>query len=559
MSGVNKVILVGQLGADPETRQTCSGKSETNIRLATSDAWKDKQTGEPQERTEWHSVVFFDRLAEIASQYLRKGSMAYVEGRLQTEMYTDKQGIQRWATEIRADVLQLLGSKNDSTEQDLDVGTAAYAAKIAILAEGCEERHELYDIEGEMDRGALATWRSLYGNKEREALARERFQNIKSDLDAQHENERMCTARAEEARFFQIRSLLRLPKGQVERQCLLNSIAASKQDVVAEMVSWENYGASNYTRESERDSSVPECEFYGDYDQSRGEFDSLLTLERNVRSAFAYEDSKYSRSAEIKLSARETGVAAGYIYFIRRLLQNNLDLMEFGEAQLKDAHDYLARAIEECEKCGPDPSDDQDEANYWYEKDDERIAAELYLESLAATVPVAWPLICELSHIPEIGAIVMSHIPRCEMVARLRDLCMGPIGSDEPESCRKDILSCNGSADGATGLAGEEKASDESSWHRYTVMKYHRKTNISKVFYDYDRDKLAKEARRYFRGAIVSIELTYAGGKEAIFEAYPEHAIALTIRNHALSGEEFRSKIRRFARKLRSMDYKIRA
>lgn len=117
MSGVNKVILIGRLGADPESRQTGSGKSVTNIRLATSEAWKDKQTGEQQERTEWHSVVFFDRVAETASQYLRKGSMAYVEGRLQTEKYTDKQGIERYVTKIRADVLQLLGSKNDSPEQ----------------------------------------------------------------------------------------------------------------------------------------------------------------------------------------------------------------------------------------------------------------------------------------------------------------------------------------------------------------------------------------------------------------------------------------------------------
>ena len=118
MSGVNKVILIGRLGADPESRQTGSGKSVTNIRLATSEAWKDKQTGEQQERTEWHSVVFFDRVAETASQYLRKGSMAYVEGRLQTEKYTDKQGVERYVTKIRADVLQLLGSRSDSPEQD---------------------------------------------------------------------------------------------------------------------------------------------------------------------------------------------------------------------------------------------------------------------------------------------------------------------------------------------------------------------------------------------------------------------------------------------------------
>jgi len=118
MSGINKVILIGRLGADPEKRQTGMGKSVTNIRLATSEKWTDKQTGAQQERTEWHSVVFFDRVAEIASEYLRKGAMAYVEGRLQTEKYTDKQGIERYTTKIRADVLRLLGSKNDGPNQD---------------------------------------------------------------------------------------------------------------------------------------------------------------------------------------------------------------------------------------------------------------------------------------------------------------------------------------------------------------------------------------------------------------------------------------------------------
>lgn len=109
--GINKVILVGNLGADPETRYTASGAAITSIRIATSESWKDKQTGEPQERTEWHSITFFGRLAEIAGEYLRKGSQVYVEGRLQTDKWQDKDGNDRYTTKVIANEMQMLGSR----------------------------------------------------------------------------------------------------------------------------------------------------------------------------------------------------------------------------------------------------------------------------------------------------------------------------------------------------------------------------------------------------------------------------------------------------------------
>ena len=112
--GVNKVILVGNLGADPETRYTAGGQAITSIRIATSEAWKDKQTGEQQERTEWHRVKFFGRLAEIAGEYLKKGRQVYVEGSLRTDKYTDKDGVERFSTDIIADEMQMLGGNPGS-------------------------------------------------------------------------------------------------------------------------------------------------------------------------------------------------------------------------------------------------------------------------------------------------------------------------------------------------------------------------------------------------------------------------------------------------------------
>jgi single-strand DNA-binding protein len=111
--GINKVILVGNLGADPETRYTASGAAITNIRIATSESWRDKQTGENQERTEWHRVVFFNRLAEIAGEYLRKGSQVYVEGSLRTRKWQDQGGQDRYTTEIVANEMQMLGGRGD--------------------------------------------------------------------------------------------------------------------------------------------------------------------------------------------------------------------------------------------------------------------------------------------------------------------------------------------------------------------------------------------------------------------------------------------------------------
>lgn len=110
--GINKVILVGNLGNDPDIRYTASGSAVANISVATTDSWKDKESGETQDRTEWHRVVFFGRLAEIVGEYLRKGSQVYLEGRLQTRKWQDKGGNDRYTTEIVANEMQMLGGRN---------------------------------------------------------------------------------------------------------------------------------------------------------------------------------------------------------------------------------------------------------------------------------------------------------------------------------------------------------------------------------------------------------------------------------------------------------------
>jgi single-strand DNA-binding protein len=109
--GVNKVILVGNLGADPESRSMPSGMTVTNIRIATSESWKDKTSGAQQEKTEWHSIALFGRLGEISAEYLRKGSQVYIEGKLRTRKWQDKQGNDRYSTEIIADNMQMLGAR----------------------------------------------------------------------------------------------------------------------------------------------------------------------------------------------------------------------------------------------------------------------------------------------------------------------------------------------------------------------------------------------------------------------------------------------------------------
>lgn len=112
MASVNKVILLGNLGRDPEVRYLPSGSAVCNLRIATTDSWKDKASGERKEATEWHSVVLFDKLAEIAGEYLRKGRSVYIEGRLQTRKWQDKEtGADRYSTEIRGDVMQMLGGR----------------------------------------------------------------------------------------------------------------------------------------------------------------------------------------------------------------------------------------------------------------------------------------------------------------------------------------------------------------------------------------------------------------------------------------------------------------
>jgi single-strand DNA-binding protein len=111
MASVNKVIIVGNLGKDPETRYMPSGDAMTNIAVATTDKWKDKASGEQKEATEWHRVAFFGKLAEIAGQYLKKGSQVYIEGKLKTRKWTDKDGIEKYTTEIVADTMQMLGGK----------------------------------------------------------------------------------------------------------------------------------------------------------------------------------------------------------------------------------------------------------------------------------------------------------------------------------------------------------------------------------------------------------------------------------------------------------------
>ncbi len=118
--GINKVIIVGNLGADPEMRYMPSGGAVANLSVATSDTWKDKQTGQAQERTEWHRIIFFNRLAEICGEYLRKGSKIYLEGRLQTRKWQDKNGVERYTTEIVGSEMQMLDSRGAGAMNTFD-------------------------------------------------------------------------------------------------------------------------------------------------------------------------------------------------------------------------------------------------------------------------------------------------------------------------------------------------------------------------------------------------------------------------------------------------------
>jgi len=134
MASVNKVIIVGNLGRDPESRSFPNGDQVCNVTIATTDKWKDKASGENKEITEWHRVSFFGRLAEIAAQYLRKGSQVYVEGSLQTRKWTDKDGAEKYSTEIRADSMQMLGGKPEGGERAAAPQRAAQAPRQAAPA-----------------------------------------------------------------------------------------------------------------------------------------------------------------------------------------------------------------------------------------------------------------------------------------------------------------------------------------------------------------------------------------------------------------------------------------
>jgi single-strand DNA-binding protein len=123
--GINKVILIGNLGADPDVRHTAGGSAVTNLSLATSESWRDRQTGEMNEKTEWHRVVMFSKLAEIAGEYLRKGSKVYVEGRLQTRKWQDRDGNDRYTTEIVANEMQMLDGRGGSEPLE-DGGRSRY-------------------------------------------------------------------------------------------------------------------------------------------------------------------------------------------------------------------------------------------------------------------------------------------------------------------------------------------------------------------------------------------------------------------------------------------------
>lgn len=134
MASLNKVQLIGHLGADPETRFTTSGDAVTNIRLATSETWKDKASGEQKEATEWHRVVFYRRLAEIAGEYLKKGSQVYIEGRIKTRKWQDKEGKDQYTTEIEATEMKMLGGKREGGNDAQ--GTSTERADYAAAKEG---------------------------------------------------------------------------------------------------------------------------------------------------------------------------------------------------------------------------------------------------------------------------------------------------------------------------------------------------------------------------------------------------------------------------------------
>ena len=146
---VNKVILIGHLGRDPENRYLPSGEQVTSIAVATTDRWRDKATGDMKEQTEWHRISFFGKLAEIAGQYLKKGSQVYVEGRIRTNKYTDRDGVERYQTQIIADTMQMLGSKQDGSAQP--AGTKRPAQRNSYAEAKQTGRHPAPQIDDDSD------------------------------------------------------------------------------------------------------------------------------------------------------------------------------------------------------------------------------------------------------------------------------------------------------------------------------------------------------------------------------------------------------------------------
>ena len=152
MASINKVVLIGNLGRDPEVRYMPSGEQITNITVATTDRWRDKATGEQKEATEWHRISFFGKLAEVAGQYLKKGSQVYIEGKLRTRKYTDKDGVDRYQTDIIADVMQMLGSRQAEGAQP--AGTKQPAQRNSYLEAKQTGRRAAPPAYGDLDDGS---------------------------------------------------------------------------------------------------------------------------------------------------------------------------------------------------------------------------------------------------------------------------------------------------------------------------------------------------------------------------------------------------------------------
>lgn len=147
MSSINKVMIIGRVGKDPEIRYTTSGDAICNLTVATSESWKDKATGEKKELTEWNRISMFGRLAEIAGQYLKKGSQVYIEGSLRTRKWTDKEGVERYTTEIRADEMKMLGSKPDGGSSSNDSGDSGYQDAAPKQTRQAPEKNSFDDLE----------------------------------------------------------------------------------------------------------------------------------------------------------------------------------------------------------------------------------------------------------------------------------------------------------------------------------------------------------------------------------------------------------------------------